>query len=570
MIIVQSDRKSRRWPASAVLPCLPLLAQLQRTDLPPPDDVAADTGTESPDGSAAHDEGDDGGSVDPTASHDTKSDQETDEEGGDGGSDADPCALPEHQDALVLGDRFELPDEGQAIASGFRGVAICGRGFVAHLEDLPGRMLQTLEVEGLQVCRALSDAGNDRVLALTRQELLLLELDEERAPRLLDRIEHRLPSAAMTARSPRKTSARGPYGLAVDGERGWLAAGADGLIELALSGDAITLGTKLEGALEPRDVALTPRGLLVADGLEGLRLLDPDDGSELGHIPLDFGFAHGLTVVTQNGGARHLVALARMGWGVQLYQLDDEGLVQLGNKVPQGAVSSIALQGDQLITANQSKLVRYRLAGDSLLPVDFEARPRRGELEGGWFRGVAGSALISTGDDPPNIYALEGASVRRVELPRPDEDPAPIFASRTLLFRCGARPETKSSRALHCSTMPDMEISSSPAWRPTDPSRFGSTPKIFNPERAARSSGSCPPVADSWPISNTSPTEPTPPANCESTVPTPTAQCLPWVSRGTAPTPRSANRPLASPSSPATEMPSPSPSTSARSYSSNR
>ena len=96
-------------------------------------------------------------------------------------------------------------------------------------------------------------------------------------------------AATSEPRSTRSRSAASPHGLFVDDESLWIAnTGSDQVQNLDLGNPSAPIENFADVCDEPRDVELAFESLWVTCGIDqAVKQLDPQDGTELGEVPLD-------------------------------------------------------------------------------------------------------------------------------------------------------------------------------------------------------------------------------------------------------------------------------------------
>ncbi|MCA9664141.1 MAG: hypothetical protein KC503_01090 [Myxococcales bacterium] len=338
------------------------------------------------------------------------------------GSDAGACTVPSYADDIVLDTAraVSLPSVAAGAASGATHAFVCGQGYLAAVT--PGAPPIVLQDALLSTPCAVA-AGGQRVLVATRAGALLAL---------------RFDGAALSVIGSNPSAATTLYDVAINGDDVWLAAGSDGVLSLSLAGDALSTPVSLAGAHDARGVVRTGTGdLLVADGAAPgeqsagggaqIRLLSTGAGggskAELVELP-------GIATRALVQGDRAVVL--RPGYGFDVLDLA-AGALTLRYSTPMaiGLPFDALLEGDTLLVAAGSALVRYALGQSAATRVSLQGRADSGALDSRWYRAVAragsgpsasrvalaGETLIpfslGAGDVAPDI-ALEQATVTLV------------------------------------------------------------------------------------------------------------------------------------------------------------
>ncbi len=273
-------------------------------------------------------------------------------------------------------DGTALPGEAhRSAARAEGGTVLCGTGFVALATP---DALTMLDVPGLTgTCTGLADLGGGEALATSDAGALAW-----------------VDLSAQTVLETRTEP--GPlFDVAVADGTAYLAAGTAGVVSVALAEDALGPSQPVPGAEEARGLASTDAGLLVADGYvlgdiedpsvggARYRLLDPDGSGVQAELVEGPGFAQRIVLA----GGR--VFGIRPGHGLDELSMGAGRLSLASSLEVDEGILELAGDGDVLLAAAGSALLRLSAGDDGLAWVARDARPDRGAVDGGWVRTVA-------------------------------------------------------------------------------------------------------------------------------------------------------------------------------------
>lgn len=208
------------------------------------------------------------------------------------------------------------------------------------------------------------------------------------------------------------------HDVATSGSSIFVASGIGGLSRFDPVGDALGMPTAVPGATDPRGLASTAAGLLVADGRDGARLVDPDGGGSIFRLDLDPGEASKRTarrVVVD--GERAFVL--RGVFGVSVLDIGDGMLSLDSSHAVEGPALDAAVADGDLLVATGSALVRLDL--DTGTVPSRQAQPAYGELAAEWFRTITPT--------PEGLLATAGARMAPVTLGAGEPQPL-LFVDR--------------------------------------------------------------------------------------------------------------------------------------------
>jgi hypothetical protein len=324
-------------------------------------------------------------------------DSPLDSAAGDASSDdADPsCELPAYADDIVPGTPSpSLPAEAFRAANVGGSAVVCGDGYVAVVPAGGGAPRVRSDARLAGPCGGVAAVGEDRAIAVTwAGEVLLVDISVSGAPAVLD--AETVASATL-------------YDVSVIGDRAWIAAGPQGVLDYSLAGGQLTQTGSLPGASDARSAVQIGSVLLVADGYV------PGDGASDGGAEIRLLSTAGAgaidEVVGLTGMATRAIAEAgqsravilRPGHGFDVVTVSDSALtVAYSARVESGVPLAAVLSGDTLLVAAGSEVQRYALGADSATLVSVEERAGRGDLTAPWFRSVIalGSDYAAVTDD---------------------------------------------------------------------------------------------------------------------------------------------------------------------------
>ncbi|MEM6294197.1 MAG: hypothetical protein AAGA54_23155 [Myxococcota bacterium] len=298
----------------------------------------------------------------------------------DGVGETEPVACGDATYVDVLTPRWDdgasLPAEVQrSTARGEGGALLCGAGFVARAD---AGELDVLDVPGLTgTCTGLADLGGGQAVATSDAgDLVWVDLA---AGAVLDGRTEPHPLFDVVA-------AKGAV---------WLAAGTEGVLSVPLVEGQLGAAQVVPGADDARGLLTTDAGLLVADGYVLGDIEDPTvGGARYRLLDADGGGAQA-ELVEGPGFAQRLVAASGRIFGIRPGHGLDElsvsgGRVSLASslQVDEG-ILEVASDGDVLLAAAGSALLRLSTTEDGLAWVARDVRPDRGAVDGAWIRTVA-------------------------------------------------------------------------------------------------------------------------------------------------------------------------------------
>ena len=347
-----------------------------------------------------------GGSDTPSDEEDGSNPESEDGTSSDDGANSDDesdgdCALPEHVDDMEFDTMAAapLPGEAQRVVETDTVTLICGAGFLASLSASSSNV-SSIDIPELgSRCAGLSAAGGHVVMTSARGSLLLAMLSADGKLELVDELSLDVEFS---------------HGVFLEGSKGWVALGRDGVREFSINDSALVLGRIVAGTTDAHDVSPFGENLVVADGEQGIALIDKSGG--LLHTITRFGVAQRVIV----DGDR--VLLLRGAWGYDVFIQRDDRLYLTSPHSQHGTMVDGRFDGDSLYVVTAMNVSRLRVTSDGVAQTrGTELRPEAGGLLAPWLRGITGSGgeLAVISDD--SFIPLHAA----------DSEPAPDIQSNS-------------------------------------------------------------------------------------------------------------------------------------------